>query len=161
VLGLRYTLLDGRLSDSRTRVNRYSWTFSVNETPVTLVGGGNGVIDTIAKGRTVAVAGRISLFGKRFLAYQLWVKDTGIAAGVSPAVPAFALAVMLGGLVVVGFLPELNSKVPPVILLVSGAAASVLMLSDTVKCRALIRAARAQVTASAASLGSNNRRSGP
>jgi hypothetical protein len=141
MLGLRYCVLEGHISDSRTRLNRYSWGFSVGATPVTLVGGGNGVVDTIARGRTVVVAGRNSLSGRRFLAYQLQVPDTGVATGVSPLLAGFVLALTLGGLLalVAGLLPELRSRFMPVIFMGFASGASVLLLADTLMCRRLIR----------------------
>jgi hypothetical protein len=157
MFGLRYTLLDGRISDSRTLVGRYKWAFSINDLPVVLVGGGNGVVDTIAKGRSVAVAGRPSLLGGRFLAYQLWVQETGVTAGIPPSLPIFALSVTLIAFVVVALLGDIKNTLLVAFLTIVGLPVWVLMLSDTLNCRTLIRAARARIASTDAGLGSNKR----
>jgi hypothetical protein len=122
---------------------------------VILVGGGTGIVDTIAKGRTVTVAGRTSLVRGRFLAYQLWVEDTGISAGISPSLPIFGLSVALIGLVGAALLGDNKTKLLLAFFSIVGMPVWALMLSDTLNCRTLIRAARARITSPGAGLGSN------
>ena len=157
MLRLRYTVLDGRIGDTRTLVGRNGWIFSVNDAQVFLVGGGVGVVDTIAKGRAVAVAGRPSLLRGRFLAYQLWVKETDVTAGISPALPILGLSISLVGVVVAGLLGDITTTLWLALLSIAVLPAWGLMLSDTLNCRTLIRAARARDTTADAGLGSNNR----
>jgi len=137
---LDYKLLEGRISDQRVRIGRYGWDFAVDETPVRFIGGGGGVIDTIAMGRSVAVAGRWSLLGRRrFIAYRLWVRDTGVTAGIPPATAAFSLVVQIAGFVVVLAIGEWQAIALVGLILLVGIPIAGLLTYDAYRCASLMK----------------------
>ena len=140
-----YKLLQGRISDQRVFVHRYvllpyTWDFAVDDTPVTLVAGGNGVIDTIAKGRHVVVAGRWSLLGRRrLLVYRLLVGETGITAGIKPAAAALPLLVQIASLLTLLAIGEWKTLALLAPLLAVGIPPAALVAYDAYRCSLLMK----------------------
>jgi hypothetical protein len=137
---LDYQLLEGRISDQRVPIWRYGWDFAVDDTPVRLVGGGSGLIDAMAKGRHVIVAGRRSLLGRRrLIAYRLWVRETGVTIGVPIAAGAISLLIQIVGFAVVLATGDGRAIVLLGLLLLAGIPAAALLTYDAYRCGTLMK----------------------
>jgi hypothetical protein len=131
------------MSDQRVRTGRYGWDFAVDETPVRFLGGGSGIIDTMAKGRHVIVAGRRSLVGRgRLMVYRLWVRETGVTAGIPLATGAISLLVQIAGFAVVLAIGDGRTIVLLGLVLLAGLPAAALLTYDAYRCGILMKAVR-------------------
>jgi hypothetical protein len=146
-----YRSLEGLISDERTPSSRYTCDFTVDSTPVRLVGDPATVL-SIAKWRQVIVIGRASLTRTpRFVTYYLRVPDTGVTLKANLAVPVIALMLATAAL----FWIPLSGARDLLVLLpfcLAGVPLSALLAFDAYHCNAV---------ALSLGLGSNNRWRGP